>query len=282
MNSMNNTCICIPARYNSSRLPGKLLFLLGNKTCIQRTIEQVLPVGLPIFVFCDHILIFEHIISTFRHCSNDVIAIKAYAKCKNGTERISRYLHDIPQKYDVIVNIQADEPFINTENVKHAILKYQETIQITSGSANMFYTTLHEPFIPNTQQKKNYLTGTSSLTVTTSLSGRVLSYTRNIMPWNKKGIIEQNHIYKLFTGIYVFNRQKLDGFYKLPDTPLQLLEDIEQLKILEHDYSIYSYSTVEPNEISLNDTSDLNILCVKYKLKCIPHIVDNNKIIQKQ
>lgn len=265
--NQHEVCICIPARYRSSRLPGKLMYLLGNKSCIQRTIEQCLPVGVKIFVLTDHQIIFDHVTKTFA--GNDtVIPILADQPCKNGTERICRNLDKIPEHYKVIVNVQADEPFISSKNIKHSVQMY---FNGRKDEKLHFYTTLHETIKPDTEENKKYLKSTASLTLETTLSNRVLSYTRNIIPWGKKGIIDVNREFKLFTGIYVFNRELLTGFHELPDTPLQLCEDIEQLKVLEHDYYIYSYPTVEYNEISLNDTYDLEVLCEKYKVQCVPH-----------
>lgn len=263
----DRVCICIPARYNSSRLPGKLMFQLGKETCIQRTINSILPLGLKVFVLTDHHVIAHHLKQVFK---NNIKIITTDTPCKNGTERISKYLYEIPKQYDIIVNIQADEPFINPTNVKHAIWKHFNVIQ-TCKDEKLFYTTLHEQMRANTPETKKYLNSTSSLTVTTTNSGKVLTYTRNIIPWNKKGSIDSTIQYKLFTGIYVFNRKMLDGFYKLPDTEQQLLEDIEQMKVLEHDYNIYSFPTIQPNEISLNDKEDLHFLCAKYNLQCVFH-----------
>ena len=264
--SINYSCICIPARYKSSRLPGKLMYYLGNKSCIQRTIDKCLETGLHIYVLANHETIYNHVVQTFKD-NSQVDVILAKQPCKNGTQRICKNLQNIHPKYTTIVNVQADEPFISPKNIKHAIQKHAS---IKNDNLH-FYSTLHEPFKANSDENKVYLKSTASLTVETSLSNRVLTYTRTIIPWDKKGMVDPDYKYKLFTGIYVFNRKLLNGFDLLPDTPLQIREDIEQLKVLEHDYHIYSFPTVEYNEISLNDTNDLQVLCEKYKLQCIPH-----------
>jgi len=261
---IENACICIPARYNSSRLPGKLMYLLDDKTCIQRTVNQCLHTGLDIYVLTDHHIIYDHIISTF--ISKKVTVILADQPCINGTERISMNLDKIPNKFSIIVNVQADEPFISHKNIMHAINMYLNVNTGVDKNELHFYTTLHETILPDTPEKVSYLQSTSSLTLETSLSNRVLTYSRNIIPWNKNGSIDQNYEYKLFTGIYVFNRKLLTGFHNLPNTKLQQIEDIEQLKVLEHDYNIYSFPTIEYNEISLNDLNDLKLLCMKHNI----------------
>lgn len=269
---MNDKCICIPARYLSTRLPGKLLYKLGEKTCIQRTIEGCLPLGLPIFVLTDANEIKEHIEETFLNDQDQdnalLITVFLTSKpCKNGTDRICKHLYKIPEQYTTIINVQADEPFIDTNNIKHAIDMFQ-----TIKNDNLhFYTTLHQPFkIVNTSDEL-YLKNTASLTVTTTNSNRVMTYTRGIVPWNKNGTVNTKREYKLFTGIYVFHRDMLRLYNTLDDTDLQMEEDIEQLKILENDYHVYSFPAIRFNEISLNCQEDLDLLCSKYDIRYTPH-----------
>ena len=100
--------------------------------------------------------------------------------------------------------------------------------------------------------------------IESELNNNVLYYSRNIIPWNKHSEIKKNFIYKTFTGIYVFNREKIALFHKMNNTPLQMHEDCEQLKILEHGYKIKTYPTVDYNEISLNTYEDYQYLLNKY------------------
>jgi 3-deoxy-manno-octulosonate cytidylyltransferase (CMP-KDO synthetase) len=170
--------------------------------------------------------------------------------CNNGTERISKYLHLIPEEYNIIVNIQADEPFINYKNIDYVITKYQE---------NAYYTTLHQKI-----DDYNYLKSTSCVKVMVNKNNDVLLYSRNIIPWNKNNYINKNINYYGFTGIYVFNRILLKNYCQMKDTPYQCEEDIEQLKILENGYKIKSFECPYYNEISLNDENDYQYLFNKY------------------
>jgi 3-deoxy-D-manno-octulosonate 8-phosphate phosphatase (KDO 8-P phosphatase) len=105
---------------------------------------------------------------------------------------------------------------------------------------------------------------TASLKLVTDNHNRVLYYSRNIIPWNKNGSFTPGFTYKTFTGIYVFKRDMLALYHTLPNTPLQIEEDCEQLKIIQHGYHIASYPTVEFNEISLNTSDDYEFLVNKY------------------
>ena len=246
----NNICICIPARYNSTRLENKLLKKFNNDTCIELTYKQCLLSKLAnnIYILTDN----EIIVNLMSKYTNNIILTE---HCNNGTERISRYLNKIPEQYTIIVNIQADEPYINYKNIDHAIEKH---INI-KDTDNVYYTTLHD----ETNNYK-YIEDVSSVKVTTDNNNNVLLYSRNIIPFNKTGKINKNIKYKIFTGIYIFNREYLKNYHLLHDTFLQKQEDCEQLKILEHGYKIKSYNTIIPNEISLNTEEDYKYLINKY------------------
>lgn len=243
-------CFCIPARFSSTRLDKKLLIKINNESIIMKTINQVKKSKYyknNIFVFTDSDIIKNEI----KDNTNVIITSNNY---RNGCERISSNLHHISDKYKIIVNIQADEPFISPTNIDHCIDKHVE-IQET----DIFYTTLHEE-----NNSKEYLYSTASLKVITNKNNNVLYYSRTIIPWNKNNKVIESYIYKTFTGIYVFNRNMLELYNNMNDTPLQIMEDCEQLKILEHGYNIKSFPTIEFNEISLNTEEDLYYLNYKY------------------
>lgn len=246
-------CICIPARYNSSRLFRKLLLKINDKTCIENTIINCKNSELvkDIFVFTDSIKIKDLL-------SNNMPDIKVFLieqEYSNGTERIGKNLNYLSDKYKFIINIQADEPFISSKNIDYALKKHIENHE----NNDLFYTTLHE-----TNNTETYLQSKASIKLITDLSNNVLYYSRNIIPANKSNIILKNYKYKTFTGIYVYNRDKIAKFCELPNSELQNIEDCEQLKILEYGFKIKSFSTIEFNEISLNTEEDYKFLCNKY------------------
>lgn len=251
MYNENNICFCIPARYESTRLNKKLLLKFNKDSCIKKTINQVFKskyFNNNIYVLTDNELIKNEI--NKLNC-NVILTSKNYS---NGTERISKNLKFLPKKYNIIVNIQADEPFISPLNIDESIKKHLEY-----NNLKIFYTTLHEE-----ENSIEYLNSSASLKVVTDINNNALYYSRNIIPWNKNNEIKQNFKYKTFTGIYVFNRENLEKYSNMPNTLLQNEEDCEQLKILENGYIIKTYPTIEYNEISLNTIEDYNFLCNKY------------------
>ena len=253
-----NICFCIPARYNSSRLDKKLLLDLDGISCIERTIIQTQKSKYydnNIYVLTDSEDIARKI---YGHNVNVVLTVE---ECCNGTDRISKHLYLIDEKYSIVVNIQADEPFISPSNIDYVIDKHISDMSNSSdisNESNIFYTTLHEE-----TNSEEYLRSTASLKLIVDNNNRVIYYSRNIIPWNKKGIIT-DFVYKTFTGIYVFNRNMLELYKELNNTVLQLEEDCEQLKIIESGYTIRSYPTVEYNEISMNTLEDYKYLIDKF------------------
>ena len=251
-----DVCFCIPARFKSTRLPEKLLLKINGTSCIVRTIQQVMKskyYNNNIYVLTDDEKIKDEILRNEINC-NIILTSSNY---RNGTERICMNLHKIEKNTNnsVVVNIQADEPFISEKNIDFAIEKH-----IKNNSDNLFYSTLHEE-----RNSEEYLKSTASLKLVTDTNDNVLYYSRNIIPWNKNNEIVKDYIYKTFTGIYVFNKDMLLKYSQMDDSELQMMEDCEQLKILEYGYKIKSYSSVEYNEISLNTKEDLNFLLNKYK-----------------
>ena len=132
-----NICFCIPARYQSTRLDKKLLLKFGSDTCIKKTVKQVLKSRYAnnnnIYILTDSLLIKEEV--SELNC-NVIMTTDSYS---NGTERISKNLNYVPKKYNIIVNVQADEPFISPLNIDETISKH-----IENNDQNIFYTTLHE------------------------------------------------------------------------------------------------------------------------------------------
>lgn len=248
---MSEICFCIPARYKSTRLHNKLLLKFGDETCIVKTVKQVLKSKYAnkdnVYILTDNTLIQEEL--TGLEC-NVIMTSENYC---NGTERISKNLDLVPEKYSIIVNVQADEPFISPLNIDESISKHLQ------NTGDIFYTTLHEE-----NNAIDYLKSTASLKLVTDIHNNVLYYSRNIIPWNKKNEIKEGYTYKTFTGIYVFNRHYLAIYCKIKNTELQDEEDCEQLKIIENGFTIKTYPTIDYNEISLNTNEDYEYLFNKY------------------
>ena len=251
-NNNINVCFCIPARYESTRLKNKLLLNINEQSCIQRTVHQVslskYNNGNNIYIFTDSEIIKNNL--SMLQC-NVILTNNEY---KNGSERISKNLNKIDGKHNIIVNVQADEPYISSLNIDHCIDMHLKNI-----NQNVFLTTLHE-----TNNSVEFLQSSASLKVVLNNHNEVLYYSRNVIPSNKNHTINKI-TYNTFTGIYVYNKDKLLLYGDLENSFLQNEEDCEQLKVLENNNIIKSYPTIEYNEISLNTKEDYNYLIQKYE-----------------
>jgi 3-deoxy-manno-octulosonate cytidylyltransferase (CMP-KDO synthetase) len=245
-----NICALIPARYKSTRLMGKPLLDINGKTMIQRTWEQTKKCKMlkEIYVVTDNNLIEEEC----KRIGANVITITK--KCLNGTERICHALKELDNKYDIIVNVQGDEPFINPNDIDSAINEYIKNI----NNEEIVCSTLHYK-ITNQKELNNKNVGKLIL----DKFNRILYCSRALIPHNKSGDIIPDHEYFGHIGIFVFRRSYLHKFLE-ENTPAQLSEDIEWLVILEQGYKIIS-TCVKQGEISINTYDDYMYIKEKYK-----------------
>jgi len=243
-------CALIPARYNSSRLQGKPLLMIGKKSIIERTYTQTKKAKSidRIWVVSDDDRIIDHVKSFGGE------ALKMDLECSNGTIRIARVLDQIPKEYKIIVNVQGDEPFIDPNHLDFIVEKSFND----QKDERVVCSTIHST-ITNKNDYNNRGIGKMVLDV----NNNVLYASRALIPHTKTGDSVPDHAYYAHIGIFVFRRSYLPLFLEHPDTPAQIAEDIEWLKILEMGYKIKSYQ-VPYYEIGVNTQEDFNYLSKKY------------------
>ena len=243
----------IPARYKSTRLEGKPLLKFGNKTMIQKVYEQSIKSKYidKVYVVTDNIRIKTNI----EDISGNVLIITD--KCLNGTERICLAINKFPDLFEhakYIVNIQGDEPYINPSNIDIAIKNF-----INCNNDNVQCSTLHYKI-----QTIDDLHNLSIGKLVIDKNNHILYCSRNCIPSNKNKIYNINkHDYYGHIGLFVFTKNYLKKFFLKNNTPLQLEEDIEWLKIIEQGFQIVS-TCVENYEIGVNTIEDYNYLILKY------------------
>lgn len=243
-----NIIALIPARYQSSRLPGKPLLKFGEFNMIQRVYKQTIKAELikKAYVVTDD----ERISNSIKQINGNVIMVKE--NCINGTERICIALEKLKDKYDLIVNVQGDEPFIYPQNIDLAIQQ-----MIDCKNKDCVCTTLHYQV-----KDMNELTNTNIGKLVLDKNNYILYCSRNCIPFNKNGDFKNGKYYG-HIGLFVFKPEYLKK-YMLENTPNQLEEDIEWLKILEQGYKILS-CLVKDFEIGVNTKEDYNFLTKKFK-----------------
>jgi len=234
----------IPARYASTRFPGKPLADIGGKSMIQRVYEQVKPCLDEVWVATDD----SRIETAVRAFGGNVVMTSTHHK--SGTDRCLEASRLIGGHYDVVINIQGDEPFIQSSQIE--ALKACFTEKPATRLA-----TLVKKFTPNDGWEA--LQNPNSPKVVLNEAGEALYFSRSIVPylrgvdpsqWLAKGL-HFKHI-----GIYAYRRETLEEVASLPPSPLELTESLEQLRWLENGYTIQTALT-DVETIAVDTPEDL-------------------------
>lgn len=212
----------IPARYSSTRFPGKPLAVLAGKTVIERVYEQVTKVLPEAYVATDD----ERIFNAVENFGGKVVMTRA--DHKSGTDRIEEAAEKIGTDADVIVNIQGDEPFIQPSQIETVCKQFEDpTTQIA---------TLGKPFT-SMEAVKN----PNSPKIVTDVNGFALYFSRSVIPY-VRGIDEtewlDHYPFLKHLGIYAYRREVLREVTKLPQSSLEKAESLEQLRWLQNGYRI--------------------------------------------
>ncbi len=216
----------IPSRYQSSRFPGKPLADIVGKPMIQRVYERVKKILDSVVVATDD----ERIFNAVENFGG--IAIMTSASHRTGTERCAEALEKfetIASKiFDVVINIQGDEPFIKKEQI--------ELLMSNFADENTQIATLIKP-IENTE----ILFDSNRPKVVIDKQGFAMYFSRSPIP-HLRNVEEDNwqkkHTYFQHIGMYAYRSDVLKEIAKLRPTVLEKAESLEQLRWLEHGYKI--------------------------------------------
>ena len=212
----------IPARYASTRFPGKPLAILGGKTVIQRVYEQAKSILDEVWVATDDERIFACVESFGGR------AVMTRTDHKSGTDRIEEAAEKTGTQADVIINIQGDEPFVQPSQIESLIHLFDdETTQI--GTLGKPFETMEAVENPNSPK------------IVTDNRGFALYFSRSVIPYIRGVEREewiQHHRYLKHLGLYAYRREVLHEVTQLPQSPLEKAESLEQLRWLENGYRI--------------------------------------------
>lgn len=215
----------IPARYASTRFPAKPLAILGGKTVIQRVYEQVAGILDDAYVATDD----ERIEATVKAFGGKVVMTSPLHK--SGTDRCYEAFTKIEGHFDVVVNIQGDEPFIQQSQL--------EAIKACFDDSSTQIATLVKPF--SSDDSFEALENVNSPKVVLNKNRNAMYFSRSVIPYQRNA--EKNewlkeHTYYKHIGLYAYRTEVLKEITNLPQSPLELAESLEQLRWLENGYSI--------------------------------------------
>lgn len=217
----------IPARYASTRFPGKPLAVLGGKTVIERVYTQVSSIVSDAYVATDDQRIYDAVISFGGN------VVMTSPNHKSGTDRIEEAVSIISAQtgisYDVVINVQGDEPFIQPSQLRTVMQCFDDsTTQIA---------TLGKPFGADL----NAIENPNSPKIIVSQQGYALYFSRSVIPFCR-GIEPSewpaSYPYLKHIGLYAYRREVLHAVTQLPQSPLEIAESLEQLRWLDNGYRI--------------------------------------------
>ncbi len=233
----------IPARYASTRFPGKPLALLGGKPVIQRVYEQVRGILDEAYVATDD----ERIVRAVKAFGGKVVMTSEFHR--SGTDRCYEAFTKIGAGYDVVVNIQGDEPFIQPSQLA--------SIKACFEDASTHIATLVKPF--SADDSFELLENVNSPKVVVSKNWNALYFSRSIIPYVRNGERKdwlKQHTYYKHIGLYAYRAEVLKEITALPQSSLELAESLEQLRWLENGYNI-KVGVTEVETIGIDTPQDL-------------------------
>ncbi len=218
----------IPARYASTRFPGKPLAVLGGKTVIQRVYEQVAAV-------------LEAVVATDDERIRDAVLAfggrveMTSAEHRSGTDRCREAFEKVcartDEQYDVVINVQGDEPFIRPAQL--------ETVMRCFDDPQTDIATLVKPFAPSDGLAA--LENPNSPKVVLDGRAQALYFSRSVIPY-LRGVPREEwlarHTFYKHIGLYAFRCAALRAVTELPQSTLEKAESLEQLRWLENGYRI--------------------------------------------
>ncbi len=236
----------IPARYASSRFPGKPLVMIDGKSMVMRVYEQTLKTTVlnRVIVSTDDERIYNHV----KECGGDVMMTSE--SHVSGTSRIGEVIENLSFlgecPYDVVVNIQGDEPFIDPSQIDLVVSLFNHP-EVQIGTLIKEIKTGDDLFNANVVK------------VVTDDTGKVLYFSRSPIPY-LRGVPQDrwldNNQYFRHIGLYAYRSAILKPILNLPAAPPESAESLEQLRWLYHGYSIHTAIT-DIETIGIDSPEDL-------------------------
>lgn len=221
------TVICIiPARYGSERLQGKVLYQINGRSILERVYNRAKLVKSfsGIYIATDH----EKIVAAAEKFG--AATIMTSARCNSGSDRVAEAAKNLDA--DIIVNIQADEPYIPVDAV-------EKPLQLLLDDKSLYVTTAATKI-----RKKEELYDPNIAKIVLDKDNFTLYSSRSLIPYptvyfsdNNPASLKKVRFYK-HIGVYLFRKKFLEAFVKMPVSSLEKTESLEQLRIIENGYKL--------------------------------------------
>lgn len=219
MSNQLTYAIGIPARFDSTRFPGKPLALLAGKPMIAHVIERALAANIgAVIVATDH----QGIADTAIQYGAQVSMTRS--DHQSGTERLAEAMADVP--CDVVINVQGDEPLLEPLAIRAVIAPF-------SQQKNLQMATLAHPI----RQQADF-NDPNVVKVTCNALGNALYFSRSCLPYprNQAALTPEDKLQHV--GLYAYKHDFLMGYAQLEACQNEKIEQLEQLRVLHHGYDI--------------------------------------------
>lgn len=230
----------IPARYASTRYPGKPLALLGGKPVIQHVYEKVAAVLEAAYVATDD----ERIYDVVKSFGGQVVMTRT--DHKSGTDRIEEAIEKIGGEWDVVVNVQGDEPFVAKSQL--------DTICHCFDDPTTQIATLGKPF-----ESMEAVQNPNSPKIVVDNMGFAMYFSRSIIPYvrgKEKSSWLTHYPFLKHLGIYAYRKDVLRQVTQLPQSSLEIAESLEQLRWLQNGFKI-KVGTTDVETVGIDTPQDL-------------------------
>lgn len=230
----------IPARYASTRFPGKPLAQLGGKPVIQYVYEKVAAVLEAAYVATDD----ERIYDVVKSFGGQVVMTRT--DHKSGTDRIEEAIEKIGGEWDVVVNVQGDEPFVAKSQL--------DTICHCFDDPTTQIATLGKPF-----ESMEAVQNPNSPKIVVDNMGFAMYFSRSVIPYvrgKEKSSWLTHYPFLKHLGIYAYRKDVLRQITQLPQSSLEIAESLEQLRWLQNGFKI-KVGTTDVETVGIDTPQDL-------------------------
>ena len=237
---MTDFIVAIPARFASTRLPGKPLSLIGGKTMIQHVAERALAAGAKQVVIATDD---ERILRALDIQAVQVVMTSIHHQ--SGTDRLAECAERLAwTDGQIVVNLQGDEPFAPTAGIR-------QVAELLSASASPM-ATLSRPIAD-----EHEFNDPNAVKVVRSMDGSALYFSRAPIPWPRDDARAFSTLAQRHIGIYAYRAAFLKQFSRLPASSLERCEALEQLRALENGFSIAVAESLAAFPVGVDTPEDL-------------------------
>lgn len=229
---------CIPSRYASTRLPAKPLCDIGGQPMVLHVLKRALQAKRldDVVVLTDD----ERILNTVREAGYK--AVMTSPDCASGTDRLADYMSQ-HNEGDIFVNMQGDEVLLDPLHIDQLVESFMQNPQAEMGTLAHW---VSEPGI---------LSDPTTAKVVISQQGNALYFSRHCIPVTQAGDLPVQAL--IHIGVYIYNRKTLSQLTAIPQTPLEQIEKLEQLRALESGINIDVIVVDDFHSLSVDTPADL-------------------------